>query len=851
MSANDIVISGQRVLLTSGKADVFIVTRAGVRLSLGTIREGIAALGVSHEPQVVLVPRPGAAVDISALGDLHSLSMAEINMWATFVAKAMSDPDDVAKISSARLSTISRVIGEVLTAEVDRQIARHDQQLQSRIDASQAAVSRSMGRLRFSIENPDSSLQPDVPASAALDAVIAVGSYTGFTPVTEARAGRRTVEDPVEQIAMDSKVRTRPVTLEAGWQKRPSLAMVGYLGNERLPAALIPKRGKYVIQPAGHPAPMRVDDEILHSLAPDALEFYPSLPAGRAVSSLDLLKMAFRHSGWLWAWVAVLAFAVSLLGLVTPAVTNWVMGTIVPMRERDLLLDVGLGLVLCALTIGIFSLVQSFAVTRINSTASLTMQAATWSRVLELPASFFRTYSSGDLTTRLGAPRRLTMIFNASVAAQVFGAIFSFTNLILLFLYNVPMAWVTVGLIGSVIVVMPLAMIPMRKWAGRALDGRRESRSLLSQWLFGIQKIRMAGLEDRIVARQLDTTRAMLDSNAKETLADGRLTAFFTALGTLIPFALFITIDLTWNEGPPITAAQYMAFVTAFGALFGSISALGGLAMSLAMVRPILEMAKPIMETVPESTLDRLDPGTLHGKIEFQNVSFRYLDNSPLVLNDLSCTIQRGEFVAITGRSGSGKTTLIRQVLGFDTPESGRVLLDGRDLRELDLDSVRRQIGTVLQDGAISQADVLRNVVEGAGMSREMIARVPRALQFSALDEDVAAMPMGLHTMISPQTLSGGQAQKVLLARAFMKDPAILILDEATSALDNAVQARIMRNIAQLQCTRLVAAHRLSTVKAADRVLLVDGGKIVESGTYDELMALGGQFAQYASRQLV
>ncbi len=273
------------------------------------------------------------------------------------------------------------------------------------------------------------------------------------------------------------------------------------------------------------------------------------------------------------------------------------------------------------------------------------------------------------------------------------------------------------------------------------------------------------------------------------------------------------------------------------------------IALTAAKVKPILEMAEPFLATEPETSEDKQIVTGISGGIELNHVSFRYSEESPYILDDLSLKIQPGEYVAVVGRSGCGKSTLVRLLLGFEKPEKGTICYDGRDMAEIDLPSLRKQIGTVMQDAGLFQGSIYDNIVITA--PQLTLDDAWDAAEKAGIAEDIQAMPMGMHTMISEGQggISGGQRQRIMIARAIAPNPKLMIFDEATSALDNKTQRQVSEALDAMGCTRLVIAHRLSTIRHCDRILVLDGGKVVEDGTYDELIEQGGFFAELVERQ--
>jgi ATP-binding cassette subfamily C protein len=303
---------------------------------------------------------------------------------------------------------------------------------------------------------------------------------------------------------------------------------------------------------------------------------------------------------------------------------------------------------------------------------------------------------------------------------------------------------------------------------------------------------------------------------------------------------------------PPnsLSLGAFLAFNVAFAQVLASAILFSSVIGSAVEIVPLCERARPILETAPEVTEAKAIPAGLRGDIEISHVSFRYQPDGPLILDDVTLHARPGEFVAIVGPSGAGKSTIVRLLLGFESPASGPIYYDHEDLARLDCQAVRRQVGVVLQDGKLMTGDLFSNIV---GASTLTLDDAWDAARLAGLDEDIRQMPMGMQTVVSEggSTLSGGQRQRLMIARAVVGRPAILLFDEATAALDNETQATVSRSLEGLKATRVVVAHRLSTVRQADRIYVMEAGKVVQQGNYDELMAQGGLFAELVRRQLV
>ena len=285
--------------------------------------------------------------------------------------------------------------------------------------------------------------------------------------------------------------------------------------------------------------------------------------------------------------------------------------------------------------------------------------------------------------------------------------------------------------------------------------------------------------------------------------------------------------------------------------VMAAFQAMAGIATVMAQIKAILDLAKPIMEIEPEISEEKEVVSRVSGTIELAHVSFRYDEGMPYVLNDLSLKIRAGQYVAIVGRTGCGKSTLMRLLLGFETPQKGAIYYDGKDIRKLDMKSLRRKLGVVMQNGRLIAGSIYENVA--IACPNLTLDEAWTACELAGIAEDIRQMPMGMHTMVAEGNggISGGQRQRLMIARAIAGRPRILMFDEATSALDNKTQKQVTEALDALKCTRIVIAHRLSTIRQCDRILVLDGGNIIEDGTYEELINAGGYFAELVERQRV
>ncbi len=421
--------------------------------------------------------------------------------------------------------------------------------------------------------------------------------------------------------------------------------------------------------------------------------------------------------------------------------------------------------------------------------------------------------------------------------------------LVLLFYYSVPLAFACVGVLAVNVITSVVVSRRSLRYARRQQAAAGELAGLMLELLHGISKLRVAAAEPRAFARWSAAFAEQRQLAFSVGLFALNLEAFYAFLAIGSNVLLYgIYAWMAASAATALTTGQFLAFASAQGTFLGAGLSLSETAIGLLGLLPIWERAKPLLDAVPETDFLKPDPGVLTGHIEVNQLRFAYQSDSPPVLHDLSLSIEPGTFVALVGPSGSGKSTLLRILLGFEKQQSGSVRFDGQELTAVDVSAVRRQIGVVLQNASLTAGDVFSNIV---GTSPLTQADAGEAARMAGMDDDLRAMPMGMSTLITDGggTLSGGQRQRLLIARALATRPRILFFDEATSALDNHTQRIVSESIERLNATRVVVAHRLSTVRHADRIIVLDAGRVVEAGSYEELMANGGLFASMAARQ--
>lgn len=656
--------------------------------------------------------------------------------------------------------------------------------------------------------------------------------------------------DPLLMIAEASAVRMRQVALRGEWWWDDNGPLLAFQGEARAPVALLPvKNRSYQLHDPASGDTRRVTPEVAQTLAPFATQFYRSFPP-KTIKLIDLFQYAVPG---LWGEiVAIIALGSlgGLIGMAIPVATGRMVDSVIPSADRKDAIT--LMLVLIAVTLGaeIFEMVRSIAVLRMEGKMNGSIQAAIWDRVLALSPPFFRKYAAGDLADRINGINVIRHTLSATTVEMLLSSAFSLFSFFLLLYYSAKLAGIAV-LLTAVAVAATLVIGWLKLRYERQLAELSGSLSgTVFQYLLGIVKLRVAAAENRafaIWAREFTRLRSLSFKAQKIAAIHHTFFAGYSVIVNAVVFAV-IGMFLMKQTDARLSTGDFVAFNAAFGSFFSGLVGITEVLLKLLNLVPTYERSKPILTSLPEVDASKEHPGSLRGLIEVVKLGFSY-DGGPEILKEVTFAVQPGEFIALVGPSGSGKSTLLRLMLGFEKPTCGSIYYDNQDLADIDVRAVRRQIGVVLQGGQLVTGDILTNIV---GTSSLTIDDAWEAARMVGLEDDINKMPMGMYTVISEgsSTLSGGQRQRILIARAIVHRPRILIFDEATSALDNLTQAIVSRSLEQLKATRIVIAHRLSTVINADRIIVLDNGTIVQTGIYQTLLSQPGPFAELAKRQI-
>ncbi|GAB2872156.1 NHLP bacteriocin export ABC transporter permease/ATPase subunit [Streptomyces deserti] len=723
----------------------------------------------------------------------------------------------------------------------------HETRTAEGIKAGEAVRAQADRTLLASIGKRSAQRTTAADADATYAACKLVAQAAGITLAEPAQSGTGGDRlDPVERIALASRVRTRAVRLDGRWWRDNVGPLVGHRALSGAPVALLWRRGGYV---AVHPSTGRetpIEKSNADEFEPRAVMFYRPLP-DRRLSPLRLLRFCLRGTRGDLTNLVVSGLVTVAIGALVPIATGKVLGEFVPKAQSGLIVQVCLAVILSSVVAAAFMLLQNLTLLRLEGRIEATLQPAVWDRLLRLPTTFFTERSTGELASAamgISAIRRLLAGVAPTVAQSVtVGAM----NLGLLLWFSVPMALAAIGMLVVIAAVFLGLGLWQVRWQRRLVVLTNKLNNQAFQTLRGLPKLRVAAAENYAYAAwasQFARSRELQQKAGRIKNLTAVLGAVYLPVCSLLMFML-----LAGPARGSMSAAAFLTFNTSVTMVLTSVTQLTGAFVSAVAALPLFEEIRPVLDATPEVRTGSTRPGPLSGAIEARRLSFRYSDDGPLVLDDVSFEVRPGEFVAIVGPSGCGKSTLLRLLIGFDRPLSGSVLYDGQDLAALDQSAVRRQCGVVLQHAQPFTGSILDVI---CGTEPYTPEEAMAAAEMAGLAEDIKRMPMGLHTIVSGSgAVSGGQRQRLMIAQALIRRPRILFFDEATSALDNETQRTVIESTKALNATRIVIAHRLSTVMDADRVIVMEDGKVIQQGPPAQLLAdTGGRLHELVRRQM-
>ena len=654
-----------------------------------------------------------------------------------------------------------------------------------------------------------------------------------------------TLEGQLEHCLHPQGMMYRKVRLEDDWHRRAVGAYLGFRKEDNAPLALIPNglAGYRCYDPAAGDS-WAVTAGTRGQIKRDAYCFYRPLPQ-KKISIAALVRYILGSlyvSDFLI--IAAVTLAVTLIGFLTPRLTNLLFGPVLERKNISVLAAMAIFMICAGVSRIVISTARDLISACVETRVQLNVESAAMMRVLSLPPDFFRDFSSGELSSRVQSVNTLCSALVNAVLTTGLTSLISLLYITQIFQYAPVLVVPSLVIILLTVVLSALTMLLEMQRQQKSMEQGAKTTGLSFALINGIQKIRLAGAEKRTFAKwasQYNRHAELLYNPPLFLKISSVVNQGIQLAGTIVLYAIALSGAVVMKD--------YMAFNAAYGMVMGAFTSLMSIALVFARIRPVLHMAQPILDAQPETGDKKKVITSLRGNIELDSVTFRYEQNGPKIIDNLSLKIKAGEYVAIVGPSGCGKSTLIRLLLGFEKPERGSVFYDGRNIEQIDVKSLRRKIGTVMQNSGLFNESIYANIA--LSTNSLTLDEAWEAAETACIADDIRAMPMGMHTMISEGQggISGGQKQRLMIARAVAPKPSILIFDEATSALDNITQKKVTEALDNLKCTRIVIAHRLSTIRSCSRILYLGEGRVLEEGTYEELMEKKGLFAEMVARQ--
>ncbi|MBR1383895.1 MAG: NHLP bacteriocin export ABC transporter permease/ATPase subunit [Ruminococcus sp.] len=719
-----------------------------------------------------------------------------------------------------------------------------EKQIKQRSDLDQQMFEESFFRVAGVVLGERSATKISDERIITKQAIDEILKYYHFKPVKLPKS-IKTHEDQLDYCLRPHGLMKRQVILEENWWKDAFGPILAYTKDGGEPVALLPQRfAGYSFTDRETGKKVKLNKKTAELFEREAYCFYKPFPQ-RKLGIPDLmiyLKNCLSVNDI--AIIAISTLAVTGVGMLMPRITKALTGPVISSGSKSVLIGIAICMLCTAIASQLITSVNSMLNSRVQTKTTLGVQAAMIMRVMSLPANFFRKYSSGELTSRSQSVNQLCSLILGMVVSTGLSSLTSLLYITQIFSFAPSLVVPSLLVILITVVFTTVSSIVQIRISKKEMEHGAKESGISYAMISGVQKIKLSGAEKRFFARWLN----IYSEGAELVYAPPmfiKINAVITTAIGLISNIVLYYLAVKSN----IDQSSYFAFTAAYGGVMGAFTAMAGMALSVGQIKPILDMAEPFLKAEPETADNKEIVTKLSGGIELNNVYFRYSENSPYVVNNMSLKIKSGEYVAIVGKTGCGKSTLMRLLLGFEKPEKGAIYYDGKDLNRLDLGSLRRNIGSVIQSGGLFQGDIFSNIIITA--PHLTLDEAWEAAEIAGIADDIRAMPMGMQTLISEGQggISGGQKQRLMIARAVAPKPKILMFDEATSALDNKTQKQVSEALDGMGCTRIVIAHRLSTIRNCDRILVLDGGSVIEEGTYEELIAQNGYFAELVERQ--
>lgn len=703
----------------------------------------------------------------------------------------------------------------------------------------------------LSVLEPEYNNAPAVSSehSALLEACRLVARDLNFTVSehqTEKMAGLPT-EALLEKIAEASQFRIRPMTLTPEWWQNDCGPLLCFMKETGQPMAILRREGHYFWVDEGASIGEPLTPTLRDQLNPTAYRFYRTFE-NIALDWKALFKFVWPNLSFDFRKILLLQAMIGLLALFLPIFTGIIFDNLIPSADLKHLLQTIIALVFITFISTVFGMVEGLLLLKIRLKSTVSQQAALWDRILRLPLSFFRKYNAGDLTLRSDAIETVQDHITQSSVVILLSGTFSIFSLFLMFYYDIYLALFTLAM--SIIAVLATTVFGVVQLSYQrplmALQGKISG--ILYQLLTCIHKIRISNSERNAFGLW---SKNFSDKNKLSLKVQMNIMWFEILYPLFFVLVIGIIYYMVVARGKNLSFGHFIAFNAAFGQFFAALLSMAAVITRSIEIIPLFERMTPILTTLPETENTGIEFEQLSHPITIHDVSFRYLPESSWTIENLSLTIPKGSFIGLVGQSGSGKSTLLRLLLGFEHSIKGFISYNGHELSLLNIHSLRARLGVVLQTSTLLPGTIYENITGlHPSLTLEDAWNAARAMEIA---EDIQAMPMGMQSFIAEngKNISVGQKQRIMLARAIIRKPEILLLDEATTALDNITQMKISDNLAKMNITRIVAAHRLNLVKSADCIYVLDSGQILQQGRYSELLNQPGLFEALSKRQLL
>lgn len=650
------------------------------------------------------------------------------------------------------------------------------------------------------------------------------------------------IENMMQFFMTETGIMRRKIVTSGKWWKNGAAPILCSRSDGSV-CAMIPSASGGYIYYDGNGKKISLTKKLAKEFSPAAYCFYKPFE-NRSLTLKDFYRfLAGAFSAADAVWLLAISLAAGFLGMIMPKINQFIFNSVVPSGTSEEISGISVLIIGTVIVTAMFTLSRSIGVVRIGNKLELLSQNAVWARLMTLPVDFFKKYDSGDLTQRAASINQICGILGGQLIPTLLASMFSFIYLFQIRSISSEMFLPSLAIVSLMVMVYALTAAVQIGQTKHNNEINGKLSGMVFQLLNGITKIKVSGAENRAFAKWASLYGRLKIMPHRFLTLSGALSNAIVFGGTILLYYIAYVNGLS--------ASDYIAFNSAYALFTGAVMSMAGITTQIASLRPAIDMLRPILEETPENSGYKKRVEKLSGNIEVNRVKFRYNDDMPYILDELELHIKPGEYLGVVGSSGCGKSTLMRVLLGFEKPQSGSVYYDLQDTEGLDLQSVRRRIGVVLQNGKLFSGDIYSNIVICAPWLT--VDEAWKAAERSGFADDIRQMPMGMFTMISEGGggLSGGQQQRLLIARALASDPDIVMFDEATSALDNITQAMVVNTLEEMNCTRIVIAHRLSTIRNCSRIVYLDKGKVAEQGTFEELMAMKGKFFELASRQMV